>query len=68
MMVKLDTGFYGMLTLVIVYAEKSLFYSTNYIIIKFILLGIRIICKQLPYILTPPLGQDMTQGQFLSGV
>ena len=30
------------------------------------------ICEQLvcrkPYLPTPPLGQDMTQGQFLSGV
>ena len=24
--------------------------------------------QQLPYLPTPPLGQDMTQGQFLSGV
>ena len=36
--------------------------------LEYNLLSARKVYRTIPYLLTPPLGQDMTQGQFLRGV
>ena len=47
-----------------IYSEKNLFVSLDLVKEK----NATEISNSLSYLPTPPLGQDMTQGQFLSGV